>query len=117
SGIASLHIGIALAHLVRKGQPLGGSNGLGISPLRIICSRFCSMNGSGIGTADINACVYGCNGFRYNASLDASSTALPKYITKTRSLIYLTIDNSWAINKYVRSCSCCNSFNQLIVCA
>jgi len=42
----------------------------------------------------ISACVYGCFGFSNKSFFSATSTNLPKYITPTRSLIYLTIDKS-----------------------
>src|SRR3546814_10975729 len=45
---------------VRKRQPDGGSAGEGTSPCRMIRSRLFSRRGSGSGTADSRACVYGC---------------------------------------------------------
>ncbi len=47
---------------VRNRQPDGGLAGLGTSPWRMIRSRACSRCGSGSGTADSSACVYGWPG-------------------------------------------------------
>jgi len=46
--------------------------------------------GSGLGTADNRASVYGCFGDANNSSVGAVSTILPTYITATRSLMCLT---------------------------
>ena len=51
-----------------KRQPDGGLIGLGTSPSRIIRRRLRSTAGSGIGTADSSAIVYGCSGRSYSAS-------------------------------------------------
>ncbi len=45
-------------------QPLGGFAGDGRSPVSRIRSRVSSTTGSGTGTADISALVYGCSGSR-----------------------------------------------------
>ena len=44
------------------GSRCGGSAGEGRSPVSKMRSRASSTSGSGIGTADISAIVYGCNG-------------------------------------------------------
>ena len=49
--------------------------------------RFDSYLGSGLGTDDINASVYGCLGVRNNSDVLADSTIFPTYITDTRSLM------------------------------
>lgn len=45
--------------------------------------------------------VYGCLGKAYSSRAGANSTSVPRYITATRSEICLTMDRSWAINRYV----------------
>ena len=45
-----------------KRQPVGGVIGLGTSPTRTIRSRRSTTSGSGIGTAESSASVYGCTG-------------------------------------------------------
>ena len=45
-----------------KRQPVGGLTGLGTSPVRIMRWRLRSIAGSGIGTAESSALVYGCSG-------------------------------------------------------
>ncbi|KAJ8355322.1 hypothetical protein AAFF_G00069760 [Aldrovandia affinis] len=55
-------------------QPDGGFDGCGISPSSRMRSRSTSIVGSGIGTADNRACVYGCIGRSYSASRSAIST-------------------------------------------
>lgn len=42
-----------------------------------------AISGSGIGTALINACVYGCNMLEYSSCTGARSTMQPRYITPT----------------------------------
>ena len=66
-------------------QPEGGLAGLGTSPSRMMRRRLRSVCGSGIGTAESSASVYGCCGKSYSTSLPAISTTLPRYITATRS--------------------------------
>lgn len=54
---------VAFQHRVWKRQPLGGAIGEGTSPLSRMRSLFAPRRaGSGIGTADISALVYGCIG-------------------------------------------------------
>ena len=48
---------------VENRQPVGGSAGLGRSPVSRIRSRVASTTGSGTGMADISASVYGCIGW------------------------------------------------------
>ncbi len=64
---------------LRNTQPDGGLIGDGRSHQRLdpFCTSFTAWNG--IGTADINALVYGCLGSENKASDSPSSTALPKY--------------------------------------
>ena len=68
-----------------KLQAAGGLIGFGTSPSSTICFRARPSSGSGIGTADSSAPVYGCFGAAYSSSRRATSTALPRYITITRS--------------------------------
>ena len=60
-----------------KAQPLGGLIGLGTSPSSTVRSRLAV--GSGLGTADSNALVYGCFGSRYSV-LESVSSTIEKYI-------------------------------------
>src|SRR5438094_273475 len=46
--------------------------------------------GSGTGTADSNAFVYGCRGDSNSSRVGASSTIRPRYITATRSAMWRT---------------------------
>lgn len=52
-----VHTSSANGHRVRKWQPDGGLSAEGTSPLRMMRLRWRSTFGSGMGTADINACV------------------------------------------------------------
>ena len=61
-GTICRHSSIAKGHRVWKGHPDGGFIGEGTSPFKMILSRLASISGSGIGTADINARVYGISG-------------------------------------------------------
>ena len=61
--------------------------------------RFALALGSGIGTADSSACVYGCAGSCRASSPRPISTILPRYITATRSEMCRTTDRSWAMNR------------------
>ena len=63
SGVTWEHSSVAIGHLGWKTQPVGGFKGLGTSPLSVTRSRWASITGSGIGTADNKAEVYGCKGF------------------------------------------------------
>src|SRR5437660_1298973 len=56
----SEHDGIRIEQRVWKRHPEGGLMGLGTSPSRMIRLRF--TEGSGIGTAERSASVYGCLG-------------------------------------------------------
>ena len=58
-----------------------------------------STTGSGTGTADISARVYGCSGSAYSAADVASSTSAPRYITPTRSEMCRTTARSWAMTR------------------
>jgi len=94
-------------------QPLGGLAGDGISPFKII--RFIFTSGSGTGTAEKSACVYGWRGLSNISSVSPSSIVFPKYITKIWSVIYFTTDKSCEINTYVKPSFNCNSFNKFII--
>ncbi len=60
AGSSCAHFSCAFQHRVRNRQPDGGSTGLGTSPLQHDArTRPRSSAGSGTGTADSNACVYG----------------------------------------------------------
>ena len=67
-GLPRVQMSIAIGQRVWKLQPGGGAIGLGTSPVRIRRSRRRSNAGSGIGTAEISAWVYGCSGFSYSRS-------------------------------------------------
>ena len=62
SGTSTEHRSCAFQQRVRNRQPDGGFAGEGTSPVRTICSRFSRSVGSGTGTADSSAWVYGCVG-------------------------------------------------------
>ena len=73
--------------------------------MRRIRLRVRSFSGSGIGTADSSACVYGCVGVSNTASTSPISTIRPRYITATRSAMWRTTARSWATNRYDRPSS------------
>jgi len=56
-GTAWEHSGTAMKQRGWKGQPGGGFNGLGTSPLRMMRSRVSSTNGSAMGMAESKALV------------------------------------------------------------
>src|SRR3972149_225817 len=70
--------------------------GLGSSPL--ISTRPCFVVGSGTGTAERRASVYGCIGFLMISSAGAISTMFPRYITAMRWLMYRVTETSWETN-------------------
>src|SRR3954467_71493 len=80
-----------------KRQPLGGLIGLGTSPSSTIRSRFAARSGSGIGTAESSASVYGMIGLVESPAAGESSTILPRYITAIRSLTWRTTPRSCAM--------------------
>ena len=57
SGVTSAHSSVAMGQRGWNTQPVGGFNGLGTSPDRMMRSLWASMIGSGMGTADSNALV------------------------------------------------------------
>ena len=63
-GSCAAQISCAFQHRVRNRQPDGGLIGLGTSPVSRIRSRWALSRraGSGTGTADISATVYGWRG-------------------------------------------------------
>src|ERR687888_505079 len=62
SGTTCRHRSIAIGQRGWNTQPDGGLSGLGTSPRSTTRSRRASSSGSGIGTADSSARVYGCSG-------------------------------------------------------
>ena len=60
TGSSREHSALAIGQRVWKWQPDGGLMGLGTSPSSLI--RLRPTRGSGIGTADSSASVYGCSG-------------------------------------------------------
>ncbi len=90
------HLSKTLGHLGLNLHPRGRSMALGISPA--IVARPCFWSGSGTGTAEMSACVYGCRGSKTTRSVSASSTILPRYMTARRSLTYLATAMSWVMN-------------------
>src|SRR5213078_1832907 len=109
------HEGTRSEQRVWNRQPEGGLIGLGTSPSRMIRLRL--MVGSGIGTAESSASVYGCFGLVYSSLAGAISTILPRYITATRVEMCSTTDRSWAMNRYVSFSSSCRSSSRLTTCA
>jgi len=87
--------------------------GLGMSPFKMMCLVF--IDGSGMGIADISACVYGCCGLLKIVSVLAISTSLPTYIMATRSHMCLTTLRSWVMKRYVRPSSFCSFIRRLIM--
>ena len=59
SGSSTVQISWAFQQRVWKRQAFGGLAGLGTSPVSTICSRVLRSVGSGTGTADSSAWVYG----------------------------------------------------------
>src|SRR3972149_1375665 len=100
-------------HLVWKRQPEGGFKGLGISPLSIILFFF--LLGSGIGTAESKASVYGCTGWLYISADFPISTIFPRYMTAILLLIYSTTLKSCVITRYVRPNSFSRSLKRFII--
>ncbi len=87
----------ALGHLGLNLHPRGTLAALGISPLILILPCFAS--GSGTGTADRSACVYGCLDSKMTLSVSPSSTTLPRYMTPSLSLTYLATAMSWVMKR------------------
>src|SRR5512132_843172 len=105
----------AYGHRVWKRQPAGRSMGLGTSPESI--NRLRRTVGSGTGTADSSASVYGCSGLSNSARVVVSSTIRPRYMTATRWLMCSTTARSCATNRYDWPNACCRSTSRLITCA
>src|SRR5256712_9164206 len=95
----SAQTGCASGQRPRRRQPPGMSMGLGTSPASTLRAR--RTSGSGTGTAESSACVYGCWGRANSSAVDASSTIVPRYMTATRWARYFTLARSWEMNKYV----------------
>src|SRR5256885_2231096 len=75
------------------------SEGSGRSPYSMIRSR--RRSGSGTGTTDTRAFVYGCFGFLIRSRVGPSSTILPRYMTPIRSASTQASDRSWVMKRYV----------------
>src|SRR3990167_984784 len=114
SGTVILQSGIISVHLVWNGHPSGGLSGDGMSPPR---TTLFLLPGLTLGTAARRALVYGCSGPPKSSSVPALSTILPRYITATASLMWLTTWRSCAMNRYERWNSSCNSSSRFIICA
>jgi hypothetical protein len=65
----------------------------------MIRSRRRSAAGSGVGTAERRACVYGCEGRANSTFVSATSTIAPRYMTATRSAMWRTTERSWAMRR------------------
>ena len=63
-GTTSFHFSIAQGQRVWNGQPEGGFMGDGTSPCKTMRRRVDSATGSGTGTAEMSAFVYGIRGSR-----------------------------------------------------
>src|SRR6478752_9578244 len=101
-GSVVLQICVAFQHRVWKRQPEGGEIGDGTSPLSRMRSLLAPrLRGSGTGTADMSAVVYGCIGASYSDVRSASSTILPRYMTAIRSETWRMTDRSCAMIMYV----------------
>ena len=87
---------MAIGQRVRNTQPDGGLAGLGGSPGRRM--RLRRLAGSSSGTADSNACVYGCRGALNTCDTGPVSMTRPRYITATRSHRLRTTARSWLMN-------------------
>jgi hypothetical protein len=96
--LTAWQISAAFQHRVRNRQPDGGFAGDGTSPSNTMRALDRSMRGSGTGTADRRAFVYGCAGCSYTVSAGPTSTIFPRYITATTSLMWRTTDRSCAMN-------------------
>ena len=90
---------IANGHRVRKRQPDGMLVALGRSPVRMIRRRLRCSTGSGTGTADSSAALYGCLGAVTTGAESPISTICPRYITATRVAIWRTTARSWAMKR------------------
>src|SRR4051794_37978749 len=97
-GSSVVQISVAFGQRVGKRQPGGGDAGLGTSPRSTIRSRRALASGSGPGTAESSASVYGCTGSVLTRSAGPTSTILPRYITAIRSETWRTTERSWATN-------------------
>src|SRR5688500_18562721 len=91
------HDGTRRPQRVWKRHPDGGLMGLGTSPSSRMRLRF--IVGSGMGTADSSASVYGWRGFVYSSLAGAISTILPRYMTATRVEMCSTTERSCATNR------------------
>src|SRR5690606_6651097 len=98
-GRSVAHLGWAHGQRVWNLHPDGGFAGDGRSPWSRMRSRRSSASGSGRGTADMRALVYGCLGAAYKASLGASSTREPRYMTPMTSEMCRTTARSWAMTR------------------
>src|SRR5258705_3322066 len=96
-----------------NGQPLGISVALGSGPSRTM--RVPWASGSGTGTADRSASVYGWYGGAKTSATEPSSTTTPRYITATWSATYRTTARSWEMKIRVASREAWISFSRLMM--
>src|SRR3989475_255541 len=89
----------ATGHRGWNRQPAGMFTGSGRSPFRITRSTF--FRGSGLGTTEMSACVYGCFGCPMTCSAVPISTIFPRYITAIRSARTHASPRSCVMNRYV----------------
>ena len=115
SGSVVVHTSVTFGHRGWKRHPDGGSTGDGGSPTT--STGVGGASGSGTGIDASSTLVYGCIGARYSSSLGATSHSLPRYITATRSLMFLTTARSWAMKISVSSCLALRSSSRLSTCA
>ena len=92
-GSSSAQRSVAYSQRVLKRHPEGGSIGDGISPSSTIVISSLAV-GSGKGLDPNNSSVYGWAGFSYSSFDSETSQSFPRYITATRSEIFLTTARS-----------------------
>ncbi len=98
-----------------KWHPGGGRSGLGMSPCSSVrARRACGLDA---GVAASSACVYGCSGASYSASVGATSTMRPRYITATRSLMCRTTASPCATISSVSPRRSFSSSSRFTICA
>ena len=90
---------IAYGQRVWKWQPDGGLIGLGTSPARMIRSRRFSITGSGIGTAESSALVYGWSGSAIELVAVGHLDDLAEVHHRDAVGDVPTTERSWAMNR------------------
>ena len=98
------HVSMATGQRGWNRQPGGMSDGSGRSPFRMI--RWRRRSGSGTGTTEMSAFVYGCCAFRITSRVGPSSTIRPRYITATRSASRQASSGSWLTKRAAAPVSC-----------